>query len=90
MAMKTFKEYAQEKGWLIEGGEDKMVGQAVTQLGLKNPKIVPGATKPKDAARAIQSPQAQRLIKKDPTLAGKLGQAMTGIAAPAAPTGLGV
>lgn len=85
MAMKTFREFAKLRGWALEednSANDKAVGQAISQLGLKNPKIIPGATNPQDAARAMKTPQAKHLIAKDPALAGKMGQALTGVAAP--------
>ena len=77
--MKTFKEYAAQRGWFeTTGAEDPMITQAITQLGLKNPKIVAGATPQKDAARAMNTPQVKGVLKKEgPTAAGKISAALT-------------
>jgi hypothetical protein len=72
--MKTFREYIT---W-AEGQEDPMIAKTVSDLALKDPKIIPGATDQKNAARIMRDAAVQKLTKKDPAAAGKLGQVLTG------------
>lgn len=80
--MKTFKEYAENRDRELaetDGGDDPLITQAITQLGLKNPKIIAGATDQKTAARAMTTPQVRGVMKKEgPASAGKVSAALTG------------
>lgn len=74
----SFREYAAKQGWVLENADQKMIGDVVNKIALKNPKIVPGATDQKDAARAMTEPLVKKMMVKNPAIGGQIGQALTG------------
>jgi hypothetical protein len=78
--MKTFKEFAAQR-WLEDTtpADDPLITQAITRLGLKDPKILPGATDQKTAVRAMNTPEVKNVIKKEgPAAGGAISATLTG------------
>lgn len=78
--MKTFKEFVSEKTAITE--EDSAISSeisgVVNKLAKKNPKVVPGLTKPEDITNAMTDTSVQNLIRKDPQAGGAVGAVLGG------------
>lgn len=78
--MKTFKEFVSEKTAITE--EDSAISSEISgivnKLAKKNPKVVPGLTKPEDITNAMADSNVQGLIKKNPQAAGDIGAVLGG------------
>lgn len=78
--MKTFKEFAEERGWTeTTAAISNKIASVGNLVAKKNPKVVPGLTTVPLIKQALtQDANVAKLVQKDPTAAGAVGAYLGG------------